>query len=81
MFIILKFNIASVIRHFHYNITAIRRAWRHNLMVAHPCGLRKCKRPTSDTYRYTQSYWDQIGRIPMYMEYTHVLLTYSNNSL
>ena len=26
----------------------------HNSKVAHPHGLQKCKRPTSDTYRYTE---------------------------
>ena len=50
MFIILKFNIASAIRHFHYDIPAIRPLWRHTSKVAHPYGLR----PTSDTYRYPE---------------------------
>ena len=65
IFLILKFNIASAIRHFHYNIPAIRPLWCHSSKVAHPYGLRKCKRPTSDTYRYTELLkCDQIGKIP-----------------
>ena len=75
MFIIFKFNIASAIRHFRYDIPAIRPLRRHNLKVAHPYGLRKCKRPTSDTYRNTELLkGHQICKIPTYMEETHVLL-------
>ena len=75
MFIILKFNIASAIRHFRYDIPAGRPFRRHSSKVAHPYGLRKCKRPTSDTYRYTELMkGNRIGKIPTYMEETHVLL-------
>ena len=73
MFIIFKFNIASAIRHFHYDIPATRPLWCHNSKVAYPYGLRKCKRRTSDTYRYTELLKGyQIGKIPTYMEETHV---------
>ena len=75
MFIILKFNMASAIRHFRYDIPAIRPLWRHNSKVAHTYGLRKCKRPTSDTYRNTELLkGHKIGKIPTYMEDIHVLL-------
>ena len=72
MFIIFKFNIASAFRHFHYDIPAIRPLWCHSSKVAHPYGLRKCKQPTSDTYRYTELMKDQNGKIPtcIYMEET-----------
>ena len=67
--------VSSAIRHFHYNIPAIRPLWCHSSKVAHLYGLRKCKRPTSDTYRYTELLkCDQIGKIPTYMEETYVLL-------
>ena len=53
--------------HFRNDITAIGIVGRHDAMVAHPYGLRKCKRPTSETYRYTQLLkGDKIGKIPMY---------------
>ena len=40
-----------------------------------PLRTTKCKRPTSDTYRYTELLkCDQIGKIPTYMEETYVLL-------
>ena len=43
--------------------------------MAHPYRLRKCKRPTSDTYRYTELLkGDQIGRISTCLEDTHVSL-------
>ena len=80
MFIILKFNIASAIRDFRYYIPTIGPLWCHNSKVAHPYGLWKCKRPTSDTDRYTELQCvlkmkgDEIGKIPTYMEETHVLL-------
>ena len=76
MFINLKFNIASAIRHFRYDIPAIRPLWRNNSKVAHPYGLQKCKRPTSDPFRYTELLkGDKIGKVPTYnMEETHVLL-------
>ena len=63
---------------------ATRPLWRHNSKVAHPDGLRKCKQPTFDTDHYTELLRrDQIGKIPTYMEESHVLLcftTYSNNN-
>ena len=68
---VLNFNIASAICHFHYNIPAIRPLWCHSSKMAHPYGLRKRKRLTSDTYRYTELLkFDQIGKIPTYMEET-----------
>ena len=40
-----------------------------------PYGLQKCERPTYDTYRYTELLkGNQIGKIPTYVEETHVLL-------
>ena len=43
--------------------------------MAHRYGLRKCKRPTSDIYRFTELLkCDQIGKIPTFMEDIYVLL-------
>ena len=59
-----------LVPNFRYEIPAIGVWWWcHNSMVTHPYGLRKCKRPTSETYRYTELLkGDQIGEIPTYME-------------
>ena len=61
------------IQHRFRNPPVLLRYSRHK--VARLFGLRKCKRPTSDTDRYTELLkGDQIGKIPTYMEKTHVLL-------
>ena len=83
MFIILKLNIASAIREFRYDIPAsdvIIRRWRTPTDYENVNDLLL----SSDTYRYTELLkGDEIGKIPTYMEETHVLLhtPINNNSL